>query len=110
MEKASSYELARQLEKYITGVLSGLDTYTLDARPRGLAKLVKIQAADARLDLRDFTYADTKAEQIKYEGTVRNRLEQLRRSIIEVSEYGIFNAVDVVHISTQIDSLLEGLE
>jgi MoxR-like ATPase len=110
MEQGSLYSLARQVERTIAAIVSGTDIYALEAKPRELAVSLKRQAADARLDVRDYEHAETRREQLQYGRASRERFEVLHRNILAVSEYSIFTTVDVVQLSAWIDSLLQRLE
>ena len=78
----------------------------MEARPQKLAVTVKRLAIDTKLDARDYEYAETRREQVRRAGAMRGRLESLRAAILELSEHGVFTSVDVVQLSTLIDSLL----
>lgn len=110
MEQQSPYALMRTLENDAGILLSAVDLYALDSKPRALAAALKSQLIDARLDLRDYEYADTKAEQANLGHAVVSRLEAVRQTILAASEYGLFSAVEVVHLSTRLDSLLTELK
>lgn len=103
------YMLAKLLERTIARIVSGTDIYDLEAKPRELVASLKRKAGDARLDVRDYEYADTRRDQLAHAGAARKRLQDLRADILAASEHGIFNTVDVVQLSTWIDSLVDQL-
>ena len=68
---------------------------------------LKRQAGEIRLDTRDYEYAESRTMQINRARVARKRLQHLRTDIVTASEYGIFSPVDVVQLSTWIDSLFD---
>jgi hypothetical protein len=95
----SPYEQAKSLDLQINSILSAIDVDAAPAKERELIALLKRQIVDVRLDIRDFDYSETRAEQLRHGKQARNRLEQLQKTILTASEHGIFSAIDVAHVS-----------
>ena len=102
----SLFEQAKRLEVRIGAVLSGFDIDDLPKGERELVVTIKHGIVDARLDARDYEYAETRAEQLELVKEARERLEALRQAILKASEYNLFSAVDVAQFSGGIEQLI----
>lgn len=109
MQQDTPSVLAKKIERKIAAVIASVYPQDLAVKPRELVKSLKHIASDARLDVRDYEFADTRHEQFGYAGIARNRLGDLRAAMLVASEFGMFSAVDVVQLSAWIDSLLDQL-
>ncbi len=66
--------------------------------------------ADARLDVRDYEYAETRAEQQQHAKAAKKRLEQVRQAVLLASEYNVFSAIDVAHTTATIEQITKHLD
>jgi hypothetical protein len=107
MEQQSPFSLVTQLHNGLRRQLADVDVLSLPATQRRLAELLKRQSADARLDVRDYELSETREEQLKNAKAAKDRLDQLRKNILEMSNFGLFSAVDVAGLSGLIDSIAE---
>lgn len=110
VNNSSPYALAKQLEADVLGILSALDVYSLGPMPARLVASIKRVVTDARLDIRDYEMAESRAEQLKLKAVSIERTVILQREILSGSEYNIFSAIDVAQLSTLIDRIQERLE
>lgn len=110
MTYRSPYDQAKALEAQINAVLSVIDADASPIEERKIITLLKRQIVDARLDIRDYDYADTRVEQSRHGEEARKRLEQLEILIIAASEYNIFGAADVAQISAHAQALAAELQ
>lgn len=106
MEDTSLTGQATAFNRSITSILSALDLDALPAPERSIAEAIKRQAADARLDVRDYEYADTRAEQLERATIARARLEHIQADIVKASEYNMFSAIDVAQLSATIQHII----
>jgi hypothetical protein len=109
VDNASVFSRAKDLGTHVHGILSAIDVDALMPDERDLVALIKRQLGDARLDVRDYEYADTRDEQVRYGKDAHTTLEQLRKNILQASEYNIFGSVDVAHISARIEQIIKQL-
>ncbi len=109
MESTSPYLLIKQLELQISAPLSALDLYSLPTDERKVVKLLTASLADARLDMRDYELSEPRDEQLRYAKESKKRLEHVRKFILLASEYDIFGAVDVAHMTAQIETTSDRL-
>ena len=105
----SPYRLMQQLEAQIRARLSDIDIYDLEMDVRKLVLALRNQATDARLDIRDYELSETRQLQIEKATAAHDRLKQLEKDILTVSEYNIFSSVDVAHLSAKVEYILEKL-
>lgn len=109
MAKAMTRSLlaeAKDLEAQVVRLLALHDPTSLPHTQQQLVQTIKHQLVDVRLDARDFEYAQSRAEQLEYVAEARPRLEDLHKNILKASEYGLFSAVDIAHISGRLQQML----
>jgi hypothetical protein len=106
----SPLQLAREIETAIGGIVSRVDVDALPLEQRKMVAELRGLATDARLDARDYDYAETRAEQQALVRESHQRLEQLQKRIVAASSQQLFSAVDVAHLSAQIQQLIAKLQ
>lgn len=109
MASTSLTDQAREVGIQITSILSRHDLSELPQEQKQLVNSLSRDVVDARLDVRDYEYAETRAEQLHSAKEARMRLEHLQKTILKVSEQGIFGAVDVAQLSARIQQLIAQL-
>ena len=111
MPIVSTYTLAKQLDGEITRILAAARAAgLLEGRVQQETKLLKRDLTDARLDIRDYELAETKAEQQQLGSDARKRLSNVEQSILAASQQDIFTAVEVAKLSAQIAQLQDQLQ
>lgn len=105
----SLYLLAKRLTTDVTRVIARTDVAELEPQQRQLVQRLKGNLADARLDARDYEYAETREQQMRHAHEGRQRLSQARQDILVASGYGLFSAIEVASLSAQIDRIIDGL-
>ena len=106
----SPFELMRKLTVQLGGVLSPIDMHAMPQDTQKAALPIRQQLIDARLEVRDYELAETRAEQRKAAEGAKERLETLQQSILAASELGIFSAADVAQFSAQIQQIISLLQ
>ena len=99
----------RALETQLRAVISRLDLATLPKEERVVVTALKNDLTDAKLDIRDYEYSDTRVEQVRHAKQANERLEKIRAGILTASEYNVFNAVDVAQFSAQLEQIIDQL-
>lgn len=107
MTNSTPLGLAKELEARIQVLASSFDIDSLPGEQQKLLALIRRQATDARLDVREYEYAETRMEQQELGTAARKRLEELRKNILKASEYNLFGSIDVAQLSAQIEQLIE---
>ena len=109
MGDPSAFQLCKQLEGQLKLLLSAQDMEALPQQAREAAIAIKRLMADARLDVRDYEFAETRAEQIVHAQAGTKRLEEVRQRILRASEYNVFGAIDVAHQTATIEQIINQL-
>jgi hypothetical protein len=110
MAYISLMQRVKEVETQIGVILAAQDIDILTHAERSLVTSLKHQATDARLEVRDYEYADTRATQLKHAKAARKMLTALAGQIVKASEYGMFGPVDVAHITAQTENIAASLE
>lgn len=100
---------AKGLQAQIESILMSVELDTLPVDYREIVRNIKRLAADARLEVRDYEYAETLAEQASNAKNARIYFERLQSNIIKASEANIFSAVDVAHTSALIQKIISDI-
>jgi hypothetical protein len=106
----SLFKQAAALEQQIGGILSTFDVADLPHREKELIRALTQQLVDARLDARDYEYAETRNIQLRIAKEAKVRLELLQQTIIKASEYNIFGAVDVAELSARLQHIIASMD
>ncbi len=110
MENKSLFEQAKDLDTSMRSRISHVDLDSLTHSERTVVADLKRLAADARLDVRDYEYAQTRAEQLDALKIAKERLEQLHEHLLKVSEYNLFSAVDTAQFSALTHHIISQLQ
>ena len=109
MEQQSLYDSAKALDTTVRRILALIDKDGLPFAEKSTIEQLQRLLTDAKLDVRDYEFADTRAEQLQLAGVAREHLEQVEKSILKASEYNIFSAVDVAAISASLQHIIARL-
>lgn len=94
-----------RLNMQINGLITALDIDLIGRETGRQLNRIKLLSNDARLDIRDWEMADSRAEMDKHARAGLKRLDQLRDAIVKVSESGVFGSIDVIDMSAQIEGI-----
>lgn len=97
----------KAFETVVRGIISQLDVTGLPKEEKRIISSLKNELADAKLDIRDYEFSDTRAEQLRHSKQAIERLEKIRTGILAASEYNVFNAVDVAQFTAQLEQIIE---
>lgn len=97
------------LNTQITNILSGIDVDELSRDEQKIVSSLKHLLVDTRLDIRDYEFAETKAEQTKLARVAVRNINKVRGLIVAASEHDIFSAIDVAQLTSQLDLIAEKL-
>ncbi len=109
MEYTSPLQFAKDIEGSITRLLGALDVDALPAVQKALVKNLKRLMVDARLDVRDYEYAESRTEQLSRGVVATKRLVEAEQLLLEASKYDLFSSVDVATISARLQQLISML-
>lgn len=106
MEGNSLFDLARDIERQIGSILAGQDISQAPSEQKKTIEGLQRALTDARLDTRDYQYAETMAEQVKAGQASRRRWHQVQQGILKASEYTVFGPADVAQLSAHIERII----
>lgn len=91
-------------------ILRQIDQPKLDEKPRAAVNKLRQSMIDAKIYIRDYELSEVRDEQLKNAKTGKKWLEQARQSMLKASEFNVFGAIDVAHLSAQIDQIIGDLK
>ena len=97
-----------KIDRQIQAIVRSIDVESLEIAERRLVQGARQLANELRLDVRDYEYAQTRAEQVKHARQARSSLEELEQHVVLLG--GIFGADDTAQLSAQLDLIRDGLE
>lgn len=109
MEQASPLTRIQNLATQVQSILAYVDAESLPMNARDQLTLLKHELVDARLEVRDYTYAQTRAEQQQAAEAAKKRLRALHATVLSLSQHGVFGAVDVAQLSAGIETVISEL-
>jgi hypothetical protein len=110
MASISIFQQAKEVETQVGRILSAYDLDDLPREQRDLVITLKNNLIDARLDARDYEYAQTRADQLQAAADGKRCLEQVQHAIVKTSEFGLFSAVDVAQLSATVQHIMSRME
>lgn len=81
-----------------------------DRKVRDSIAKLKQAMSDARIYTSDYELSEMRDEQLANAKRAKKYLAQARREILKLSEYDIFSAIDVAHLSARIDQITGDLK
>lgn len=97
----------RQIERRIKLIVREVDTDKLSKQEKHSIAQIKMALSEIRLDLRDYEFAETRAEQLKWRDMAHHNLRALTMLITRLGQ--IFTAIDVAELSAQIELVSDAL-
>lgn len=98
----------KQLEADVLRLLSQLDiTYMSTEEQHKVARL-KNNLIDARLEIQDYELAETREDQLRNAAASKKYLQRVR-TIITGNTLHVFGAVDVAHLTAQLEQISDRL-
>lgn len=110
MANQSLSVLAKRLEADINLILRKIQLHKLGAKEREALAKLRQALIDARIYVHDYELSETREEQLQNAKTGKKWLEQARQQILKASEFNVFGAIDVAHLSAQIDQIIGDLK
>ena len=103
MQHTNPYQAAKDIEATIIRLTA--DTLEMDQRLAADIRTVRREMTDARLDIRDYELAETRAEQMQLARACRKRLAAVRTHISALGTQRVLGGVDVAHLSARLEQL-----
>lgn len=110
MASLSTFDQAKELSNQLTSILASTDAEGLPMEQRTLVASINQLAEHMRLTVRDYDFAETRAEQQQSSLVAKLQLEKLQAAIVKASEYDLFGPVDVAQISACLQKIISDLQ
>jgi hypothetical protein len=111
MEKGRSpSQVVKQLDAQIYRILKKSNIRSLSNIERKVATDLQQNLIDSRIYATAYEFSETREEQVKNSVLGKKWLGQLRKNILTLSEHNIFDAVDVAHLTAQVDQVISDMK
>jgi hypothetical protein len=110
MDNSSPSRKVKQLDSQISNILRKVYLRKLSSKERDVLSMLQQNLVDSRIYIRDYELSETREEQLDNSKEAKKWLEQARKNILAASEFNIFGAIDVAHLSAQIDQIISDLK
>lgn len=98
----------QQVDRQIKGIFLRFDVDNLSAGEKYSVKQIKLACNEIRLDVRDYEYAEKRADQQKWAKIARHNITALERLLLEMD--AVFGPSDVAALSAQLDQVRSALD
>lgn len=98
----------KHLERQINLKLRSVQLEDLTREERQYVSQIKLALNESRLDVRDYEYAQTRQEQVKWAKLGRHNLLALNALLLKLDT--VFGAADIAASSAYIDKIADSLE
>jgi hypothetical protein len=106
----SPSRMVKQLELQVNSNLRKFDFRKLSTNERDILAKLQQNLVDSRIYTRDYELSESREEQVDNAKKAKKWLEQAQKNILTASEFNIFGAIDVAHLSAQIDQIISELK
>jgi glyoxylate carboligase len=109
-EFKSPSRAVKQVDAHVYRVLRSINLRKLSIKERKILEDLQQNLNDSRIYVTDYELSETREEQAKNAKFAKKWLNQAQKNILSASEFNIFDAIDVAHLSAQIDQVKDGLK
>ena len=95
--------LVKQVDSQVNRLLRQVDWKGTDKKGRAAVEELRQSLADAKIYTQDYELSEMRDEQLENAKKAKKWLSAARRQILRASEFNVFGAVDVAHLTAQID-------
>lgn len=110
MASQSPSVAVKRIEAEISLILRGFQAHKLGEKERAALAKLRQGLNDGRIYALDYELSEMREEQLKNARMAKKWLEQARQSILKASESNIFSAIEVAHLTAQIDQIIGDLK
>jgi hypothetical protein len=100
----------KRLDGNVRQILRTVELAELSGKGRELIANLQQNLVDARIYTNAYGLSETREEQLSNAKAAKSWLVKARKCILSASEYNIFGAIDVAHLSAQIEGIIERLK
>ena len=95
--------LVKQVEAQVERILRQVDWAEVNEKGRVAVAELRQSLTDARTYSQDYELSEMRQEQLDNAKKAKKYLSLARRQILRASEFDVFSAIDVAHLTAQID-------
>lgn len=99
---------AQQVDRRIKGILRTADPESLTKTQRETVKRIRLACNEIKLDIRDYEYAETRADQEKWLKIGVHNIKALETSMLQLTD--IFGPADVAELSAQLQMIQSNMK
>jgi hypothetical protein len=110
MDNPSPSRMVKQVDAQISRALRKFDLRKFSSKERNILAGLQQNLEDARIYANDYELSETRQEQLDNAKKAKKWLEQARTNILTASEFNIFDAIDVAHLTAQIEQIGSNLK
>jgi hypothetical protein len=100
----------KRLEADVRQILRKTNERKLERKYRNTLAELSQNLADIRIYINAYEFSEDRQEQLDNAKIAKKWLERARQNILKASEKDIFSAIEVAHLSAQIDQLIGELK
>lgn len=104
----SPFLLAKRLSADVLHLLVQIDASELAIPEQQKLERLKNALIDARLEIQDYELAETRDNQLRNAKNAQKYLAKIKNTITD-SDLNVFGAVDVAHLSAQVEQIIARL-
>jgi hypothetical protein len=110
VEDKSPSALTKDLEGQVRLILRPVDTFKLSRQLRDQLIELKQTLSQARVYAVDYELSETREEQLSNAVGAQELLAKARANILSASEFDLFSAPDVAHLTAVVDQVIAKLK
>lgn len=99
---------AQQIDRRVKGILRAVDVEQLTRDERELVHQMRLACNEIKLDVRDYEYAQTRDEQLKWLKIARHNMKAFETILLALDN--VFGPADVAELSAQMQQIESKLE
>ncbi len=96
-----------EIDRRIRGIVLEIDGELLSQTERKTLKQIQIACNELKLDVRDYEYAQSRDEQLKWAKVTQHNLKALEARLLSVGT--VFGPADIAELSAKIDVIRDGV-
>ncbi|HEU5005019.1 MAG TPA: hypothetical protein VFT49_02965 [Candidatus Saccharimonadales bacterium] len=111
MESSQSLSvLVKRLDSDVRQILRKVNFGELSSKNRELLSDLQQDLVDARIYSNAYELSETREDQLDNAKRAKSWLNKAKKCILTASEHNIFEAIDVAHLSANIEQIIDKLE
>jgi ribosome-binding factor A len=110
MASSSPAISVKRIDGQLNTIIRGINWEKINEKGRKAVAELRQDLANARVYAQDYELSEMREEQLGNAKKAKKYLSRGRAAILRASEFDVFSAIDVAHLSAQIDQLIGDLQ